>query len=214
MAYAKNHTQKGRFSIQRERERGSRTRRTHFRLYNSYSMRFAQTRKQKSKKVKRNPLAPMTGTRGSHVERRKLHLCSAAHLSAAAVSDGSKVLVSTPHRLTRPSSMAPSSLYLLPSIMYYTTNRTFLQGFSQNQAHFVRSYASAATLWLSPRPWVPAATQFSEEMQFLSIFSVTQFPKVSVFPTFWEWDAPNSSTHLQFSLCLSCMEKAPAMWYN
>lgn len=115
MAYAKNHTQKGRFSIQRERERGSRTRRTHFRLYNSYSMRFAQTRKQKSKKVKRNPLAPMTGTRGSHVERRKLHLCSAAHLSAAAVSDGSKVLVSTPHRLTRPSSMAPSSLYLLPS---------------------------------------------------------------------------------------------------
>lgn len=129
MAYAKNHTQKGRFSIQRERERGSRTRRTHFRLYNSYSMRFAQTRKQKSKKVKRNPLAPMTGTRGSHVERRKLHLCSAAHLSAAAVSDGSKVLVSTPHRLTRPSSMAPSSLYLLPSIMYYTTNRTFCKVF-------------------------------------------------------------------------------------
>lgn len=37
----------------------------------------------------------MTGTRGSHVERRKLHLCSAAHLSAATVSDGSKVLVST-----------------------------------------------------------------------------------------------------------------------
>lgn len=152
MAYAKNHTQKGRFSIQRERERGSRTRRTHFRLYNSYSMRFAQTRKQKSKKVKRNPLAPMTGTRGSHVERRKLHLCSAAHLSAATVSDGSKVLVSTPHRLTRSSSMTPSSLYLLPSIMYYTTNRTFLQVFSQNQAHFVRGYASAATLRPSPAP--------------------------------------------------------------
>lgn len=152
MAYAKNHTQKGRFSIQRERERGSRTRRTHFRLYNSYSMRFAQTRKQKSKKVKRNPLAPMTGTRGSHVERRKLHLCSAAHLSAATVSDGSKVLVFTPHRLTRSSSMTPSSLYLLPSIMYYTTNRTFLQVFSQNQAHFVRGYASAATLRPSPAP--------------------------------------------------------------
>lgn len=156
----------------------------------------------------------MTGTRGSHVERRKLHLCSAAHLSAATVSDGSKVLVSTPHRLTRPSSMAPSSLYLLPSIVYYTTNRTFLQGFSQNQAHFVRGYASAATLWLSPLPWVPAATQFSDEMHFLSVFSATQFQKVSVFPTFWEWDGPNPSTHLQFALCLSCMEKAPAMWYN
>lgn len=99
-----------------------------------------------AKKQKEIPLHRMTGTRGSHVERRKLHLCSAAHLSAATVSDGSKVLVSTPHRLTRPSSMAPSSLYLLPSIVYYTTNRTFLQGFSQNQAHFVRGYASAATL--------------------------------------------------------------------
>lgn len=123
----KNHTQKGRFSIQRERERGSRTRRTHFRLYNSYSMQFAQIRKQK--KQKEIPLHRMTGARGFHVERRKLHLCSAAHLSAATVIDGSKVLVSTPHRLTRSSSMTPSSLYLLPSIMYYTTNRTFLQGF-------------------------------------------------------------------------------------
>lgn len=150
MAYAKNHTQKGRFSIQRERERGSRTRRTHFRLYNSYSMRFAQTRKQK--KQKEIPSHRMTGTRGSHVERRKLHLCSAAHSSAATVIDGSKVLVFTPHRLTRPSSMTPSSLYLLPSIVYYTTNRTFLQGFSQNQAHFVRGYASAATLRPSPAP--------------------------------------------------------------
>ena len=42
--------------------------------------------------------------------------------------------------------MAPSSLYRLPSIVYYTTNRTFLQGFSQKQAHFVRGYALAATL--------------------------------------------------------------------
>ena len=50
MANTKNHTQKGRFSVRRERERGSRTRQTHFRLYNSYSMQFAQTRKQKSKK--------------------------------------------------------------------------------------------------------------------------------------------------------------------
>ena len=63
------------------------------------------------------------------IERRKLHLCSAAHSSAATVIDGSKVLVFTPHRLTRSSSMTPSSLYLLPSIMYYTTNRTFLQVF-------------------------------------------------------------------------------------
>lgn len=95
----------------------------------------------------------MTGTRGSHIElKRELHLCSAAPLSAATVSDGSKVLVFTPHRLARPSSMAPSSLYLLPSIMYYTTNRTFLQGFSQNQAHFVRGYASAATLRPFPAP--------------------------------------------------------------
>ena len=86
------------------------------------------------------------------IERRKLHLCSAAHSSAATVIDGSKVLVFTPHRLTRSSSMTPSSLYLLPSIMYYTTNRTFLQGFSQNQAHFVRGYASAATLRPSPAP--------------------------------------------------------------
>ena len=86
------------------------------------------------------------------IERRKLHLCSAAHSSAATVIDGSKVLVFTPHRLTRSSSMTPSSLYLLPSIIYYTTNRTFLQGFSQNQAHFVRGYASAATLRPSPAP--------------------------------------------------------------
>lgn len=85
-----------------------------------------------AKKAKRNPLAPNDRARGFHVERRKLHLCSAAHLSAATVIDGSKVLVSTPHRLTRSSSMTPSSLYLLPSIMYYTTNRTFLQVFSQN----------------------------------------------------------------------------------
>lgn len=85
-----------------------------------------------AKKQKEIPLHRMTGTRGSHVERRKLHLCSAAHSSAATVIDGSKVLVFTPHRLTRSSSMTPSSLYLLPSIMYYTTNRTFLQVFSQN----------------------------------------------------------------------------------
>lgn len=69
MAYAKNHTQKGRFSIQRERERGSRTRQTHFRLYNSYSMQFAQTRKQK--KQKEIPSHRMTGTRGSHFDRKK-----------------------------------------------------------------------------------------------------------------------------------------------
>ena len=118
-----------RFSIWRERERGSRARQTHFRLYNSYSMQFAQTRKQK--KQKEIPSHRMTGTRGSHIElKRELHLCSAAPLSAATVSDGSKVLVFTPHRLARPSSMAPSSLYLLPSIVYYTTNRTFLQVFS------------------------------------------------------------------------------------
>ena len=145
MANTKNHTQKGRFSVRRERERGSRTRQTHFRLYNSYSMQFAQTRKQK--KQKEIPSHRMTGTRGSHIElKRELHLCSAAPLSAATVSDGSKVLVFTPHRLARPSSMAPSSLYLLPSIVYYTTNRTFLQVFSQNQARFVRGYGSAATL--------------------------------------------------------------------
>lgn len=78
----------------------------------------------------------MTGARGFHVERRKLHLCSAAHLSAATVIDGSKVLVSTPHRLTRSSSMTPSSLYLLPSIMYYTTNRTFLQVFFSKLGSF------------------------------------------------------------------------------
>lgn len=113
-------------------------------------MQFAQIRKQK--KQKEIPLHRMTGARGFHVERRKLHLCSAAHSSAATVIDGSKVLVFTPHRLTRSSSMTPSSLYLLPSIMYYTTNRTFLQGFSQNQAHFVRGYASAATLRPSPAP--------------------------------------------------------------
>lgn len=145
MAYAKNRTSKGRFSVRRERERGSRTRQTHFRLYNSYSMQFAQTRKQK--KQKEIPSHRMTGTRGSHIElKMELHLCSAAPLSAATVSDGSKVLVFTPHRLARPSSMAPSSLYLLPSIVYYTTNRTFLQVFSKNQARFVRGYASAATL--------------------------------------------------------------------
>lgn len=176
-------------------------------------MQFAQTRKQKSKKKSPCTEWPEQGVL-TLIERRKLHLCSAAPLSAATVSDGSKVLVFTPHRLARPSSMAPSSLYLLPSIVYYTTNRTFLQVFSQNQARFVRGYASAATLWLSPLPWVPAATQFSEEMQFLSVFSVTQFPKVSVFPTFWEWDGPNPSTHLQFSLCLYCMEKTPVMCYN
>ena len=95
-----------------------------------------------AKKQKEIPLHRMTGTRGSHFElKRELHLCSAAPLSAATVSDGSKVLVFTPHRLARPSSMAPSSLYLLPSIVYYTTNRTFLQVFSQNQARFVRGYA-------------------------------------------------------------------------
>lgn len=113
-------------------------------------MQFAQTRKQK--KQKEIPSHRMTGTRGSHFDRKKLHLCSAAHSSAATVIDGSKVLVFTPHRLTRSSSMTPSSLYLLPSIMYYTTNRTFLQVFSQNQAHFVRGYASAATLRPSPAP--------------------------------------------------------------
>ena len=79
----------------------------------------------------------MTGTRGSHIElKRELHLCSAAPLSAATVSDGSKVLVFTPHRLARPSSMAPSSLYLLPSIVYYTTNRTFLQVFFSKSGSF------------------------------------------------------------------------------
>lgn len=70
------------------------------------------------------------------IERRKLHLCSAAHPSAATVIDGSKVLVFTPHRLTRSSSMTPSSLYLLPSIMYYTTNRTFLQVFFSKSGSF------------------------------------------------------------------------------
>lgn len=137
MAYAKNHTQKGRFSIQRERERGSRTRRTHFRLYNSYSMRFAQTRKQKSKKVKRNPLAPMTGTRGSHVERRKLHLCSAAHLSAAAVSDGSKVLVSTPGVYSAPAYKAiiDGTVESIPPAFYnvlYHKSHFFARFFSKS----------------------------------------------------------------------------------
>ena len=75
----------------------------------------------------------MTGTRGSHIElKRELHLCSAAHPNAATVIDGSKVLVFTPHRLTRSSSMTPSSLYLLPSVMYYTTNRTFARFFSKS----------------------------------------------------------------------------------
>ena len=94
-------------------------------------MQFAQTRKQK--KQKEIPSHRMTGTRGSHFDRKKeaasLQRSSAAHSSAATVIDGSKVLVFTPHRLTRSSSMTPSSLYLLPSIMYYTTNRTFLQVF-------------------------------------------------------------------------------------
>ena len=76
---------------------------------------------------------PKQGALNTYWNRRKeLRFSSAAHLSAATVSDGSKVLVSTLHRHTRPSSIAPSSLYLLPSIMYYTTNRTFLQVFSQN----------------------------------------------------------------------------------
>ncbi len=114
-------------------------------------MQFAQTRKQKSKKKSPCTEWPEQGVL-TLIERRKLHLCSAAQLSAATVIDGSKVLVFTPHRLTRSSSMTPSSLYLLPSVMYYTTNRAFLQGFSQNQAHFVCSYAPAATLWPFPHP--------------------------------------------------------------
>ena len=142
-------------------------------------MQFAQTRKQK--KQKEIPSHRITGTRGSHFDRKK----EAASLQRSTFKCRNR------HWRVEGFGVYSAPAYkaiiddTVESIMYYTTNRTFLQGFSQKQAHFVRGYALAATLWPSPRPWVSVATQYSEEMQFLSIFSVTQFPKVSVFPTFF-----------------------------
>lgn len=151
MAYAKNHTQKGRFSIRRERERGSRTRQTHFRLYNSYSMQFAQTRKQK--KQKEIPSHRMTGTRGSHFDRKK----EAASLQRSTFKcrnrhwrvEGFGVYSAPAYK-----AIIDGTVESIPLAFYNVLYRKshFLQGFSQNQAHFVRGYASAATLRPSPAP--------------------------------------------------------------
>ena len=163
-------------------------------------MQFAQTRKQK--KQKEIPSHRMTGTRGSHFDRKK-EAASLQRSTSKCRNRHWRVEGFGVYSAPACKAIIDGTVESIPPTLYnvlYHKSHFFARFFSKSGSFCTRlrfgSYA------------------ISEEMQFLSVFSVTQFPKVSVFPTFWEWDGPNPSTHLQFALCLSCMEKAPAMWYN
>ena len=176
-------------------------------------MQFAQTRKQK--KQKEIPSHRMTGTRGSHFDRKK----EAASLQRSTFKcrnrhwrvEGFGVYSAPAYKVIIDDTVEsiPPAFY---NVLYHKSH--FFASFSSKLGSLCMQLRLSSYALTFPLPWVPAATQFSEKMQFLPVIPVTQFQKVSVFPTFWEWDGPNPSTHLQFALCLSCMEKAPEMCYN
>lgn len=144
----------------------------------------------------------MTGTRGSHFDRKK----EAASLQRSTSKcrnrhwrvEGFGVYSAPAYKVIiddTVESIPPAFCNVL-----YHKSHFFASFFSKSGSFCTRlrfgSYALTFPASLSSSSYA-----ISEEMQFLSVFSVTQFPKVSVFPTFWEWDGPISYTHLQFALC-------------